>query len=122
MGNTSRKITARGITLVKEFEGFSSTPYVCAAGYPTIGYGHLIKAGEHYSAITMIEAETLLLQDIAASEQAVLRLISVPLTSGQFDAITSFTFNLGAASLQRSSLRIYVNRNQHDDAAKEFMR
>lgn len=46
--------------------------------------------------ITEAEAEELLRRDVQAAENAVLRLIDVPLTDGQFDALVSFTFNLGA--------------------------
>ena len=47
------------------------------------------------------------------AERAVLRLISVSLTDGQFDALVSFNFNLGAGALQRSTLRMKVNRGEH---------
>lgn len=51
-----------------------------------------------------------------------LRLISVPLTDGQFDALVSFTFNLGAGALQRSTLRLKVNRGEHDGVPAELMK
>lgn len=51
-----------------------------------------------------------------------LRLISVPLTDGQFDALVSFTFNLGAGALQRSTLRRKVNRGEHQAVPAEFMK
>ena len=51
-----------------------------------------------------------------------LRLIDVPLTDGQFDALLSFTFNLGAGALQRSTLRRNVNRESHTEVPAEFMR
>lgn len=118
-----RNITQNGIDIIKLFEDFSSTIYICAADYPTIGYGHVIKSDEqgHFSSgITIEQAETLLRQDLATAERAVLRLINVPLTDGQFDALVSFTFNLGAGSLQRSTLRRKVNRGDHDAVPAEF--
>ena len=54
------------------------------------------------------------------AERAVLRLITVPLSDGQFDALVSFTFNLGSGALQRSTLRRKVNRQEYEDAALEF--
>ncbi len=51
-----------------------------------------------------------------------LRLIKVPLTDGQFDALVSFTFNLGSGAFQRSTLRRKVNREEHDEAPEQFMR
>ena len=57
-----------------------------------------------------------------AAERSVLRLISVSLTNGQFDALVSFTFNLGSGALQRSTLRRKVNREEHADVPTEFMK
>ena len=45
-----------------------------------------------------------------------------PLTDGQFDALVSFSFNLGSGALQRSTLRRKVNREEHADVPPEFMR
>ena len=56
------------------------------------------------------------------AERAVLRLIRVRLADDQFDALVSFTFNLGAGALQRSTLRRKVNREEHGEVPPEFMR
>lgn len=118
-----RHVTQEGIDLIKRFEGFSPTVYICPAGYPTIGYGHLVREAERYEqGITEAEAEELLRRDVHAAESAVLRLIDVPLTDGQFDALASFTFNLGAGALQRSTLRRKVNRQAHSEVPEQFMR
>jgi GH24 family phage-related lysozyme (muramidase) len=118
-----RHITEKGIGIIKQFEGFSPTIYICPAGYPTIGYGHVVKPQEreHFAGgITPEQAEALLRQDVQTAEQAVLRLITVPLTDDQFDALVSFTFNLGAGALQRSTLRLKVNRGDHATVPTEF--
>jgi lysozyme len=118
-----RHITQAGLDLIKRFEGFSPTIYICPAGYPTIGYGHVVKPHERdkfASGITPEQAEALLRQDVQTAERAVLRLISVPLTDGQFDALVSFTFNLGAGALQRSTLCRKVNRGDHAAVSAEF--
>ncbi|TNF18452.1 MAG: lysozyme [Vibrionaceae bacterium] len=118
-----RHVTQDGIDLIKRFEGFSATVYICPAGYPTIGYGHLVREAEKYElGITQAEAEDLLRRDVREAENAVLRLIDVPLTDGQFDALVSFTFNLGAGALQRSTLRRKVNRQAHSEVPEQFMR
>jgi lysozyme len=118
-----RHVTQDGIDLIKRFEGFSATVYICPAGYPTIGHGHLVKDSWRYEqGITEAEAEELLRRDVHAAENAVLRLIDVPLTNGQFDALVSFTFNLGAGALQRSTLRRKVNRQAHSEVPEQFMR
>lgn len=118
-----RHITQDGIDLIKRFEGFSRTVYFCPAGYPTIGYGHVVKDGEDFSnGIMEGEAEELLRLDAVIAERAVLRLINVRLTDGQFDALVSFTYNLGGGALQRSTLRRKINREEHAEVPEQFMR
>lgn len=111
--------------MIKRFEGFSPTSYLCPAGYPTIGYGHVVLAYEKdrfAAGITPAEATEFLRKDVGIAERAVLRLISVPLTDGQFDALVSFTFNLGAGALQRSTMRRKLNRGEHDSVSAELMK
>ena len=120
-----RHITSNGLQLIKKFEGFSSKIYLDSAYLPTVGYGHLIKPHEKHlfkNGITEIQAITLLKQDIAVAENAVARLITVPLTDNQFDALVSFTFNLGAGTLQRSTLRAKLNRQEYWSVPAEMMR
>ena len=118
-----RHITDVGLGLIKRFEGFSPTIYICPAGYPTIGYGHVVLPKERArfaDGISEEEGVELLRLDAQIAEAAVVRLIRVPLTDGQFDALVSFTFNLGAGALQRSTLRRRANRGEHEAAAGEF--
>ncbi|MEQ1788846.1 MAG: lysozyme [Rickettsiales bacterium] len=120
-----RHITQAGLDLICRFEGFSPIIYLCPAGYPTIGYGHLITEAnkeQFLDGIDELEALDLLKTDVQKAEQAVLRLINVQLTDGQFDALVSFTFNLGAGALQRSTLRRKVNREEHADVPAELMK
>ena len=118
-----RQITQAGLDLIKKYEGFSATVYVCPAGYPTVGYGHVVRPNEDYSSpVSEAEAELLLRKDAQTAQNAVLRLITVSLTDGQFDALVSFTYNLGGGALQRSTLRSKVNREEHDDVPAEFMK
>ena len=117
-----RHITQEGLNLIKQYEGFSSTIYICPAGYPTIGYGHLVRAGEDFTTLSEKAAEQLLRQDVESAECAVCRLINAPLTDGQFNALVSFTFNLGAGALQRSTLRRKVNRQTHQEVPEQLMR
>jgi lysozyme len=120
-----RHTTDEGINLIKRFEGFSSSIYICPAGYPTIGYGHVVRDGEKHrfaEGIDKAEGEELLRQDVFWAERGVLRLINVPLSDGQFDSLVSFTFNLGTGALQRSTLRRKVNREEHEDVPAQFNR
>ncbi len=65
-----RHITQNGIDLIKRFEGFSAKVYICPAGYPTIGYGHVVKPHEDFSAgINEAQGEELLRQDAQIAER-----------------------------------------------------
>jgi lysozyme len=108
--------------LIQRFEGFSPHAYTCAGGFRTIGYGHRVRTHEDMALITMAQANRLLEEDIGITAQAVARLITVPLKPNQWMALVSFTFNLGAAALQRSTLRAKVNRNDHGDVPREFLK
>jgi lysozyme len=113
-----------GLALIEQFEGFSPTPYLCPAHVWTIGYGHVIREGEQGRLMRVDEpaARALLQQDVGLAERAVARFIRVPLTQNQFDALVSFTFNLGAGALQRSTLRRIINRNEHEAVPVELLR
>jgi len=68
----------------------------------TIGWGHLIKDGEHYEKITEEEGEALFLQDVAVVEDAVRDMVKVPLSQNQFDALVVWTYNFDPAKIRRS--------------------
>ena len=115
-----RHIADKGLNLIKAFESFRAKKYICAGGYPTVGYGHVIRPGETFTTLSESEASDLLAKDVGVAERAVLRLIKVPLSYGQFDALVSFTFNLGSGALQRSTLRSKVNRGEYIEASGVF--
>ena len=120
-----RHLTDDGLALIKRFEGFSPESYICPGGWPTIGYGHVVRDAERErfaDGIDETEAEALLRRDVKTAERAVLRLICVPLADGPFDAFVSFAFNLGGGALQRSTLRRKVNRKEHGAVPTEFRR
>ncbi len=118
-----RHVTEDGLRLIRRFEGFSAVPYLCPAGYLTVGYGHVVKNPDAFrQPITEDEATEILVLDVEKAEKAVLRLITVPLSDGQFDALVSFTFNLGSGALQRSTLRRKINREDHVEVPAEFLR
>ncbi len=117
------KLSAAGLELLKKAEGFRSRTYEDLANRPTIGYGHLLGPLDACSGtITLQEAETLLLQDVSQAEQAVTRMVEVPLTQGQFDALVDFTFNLGAERLRESTLLAKLNDGDCNAAAMELLR
>ena len=116
------KMGEKGIDLIKYFEGFRSTVYLCAAGVPTLGFGSTHGITMDSPSITEEEGLELLMLDIAKFERGVNRLIDASLNQNQFDALTSFAFNLGNGSLQASTLRKKVNREDYEGAADEFPR
>ena len=112
-----------GRTLIQAFEGFSPTVYICPAGYPTVGYGHVVQPGETFDApLTPEEGDALLARDLPRYELAVCRLIEVALSDPCFDALVSFTFNLGEGALQASTLRRLVNAGRSAEAGPQFDR
>lgn len=117
-----RKTPPQGIELIKYFEGYSSKEYLCPAGYRTIGYGHKCLDGEIYNVICQEFALQLLMIDLQNFEFAVLRNIDVPLSDNQYAALISFTYNLGPAALQRSTLRQKINYGDYDEITSEFLR
>lgn len=116
------KIGKKGVDLIKHFEGFSPTVYLCPAGVATLGFGSTHGITMDSPPITEKEGLELLMLDIAKFERAVGRLITAPLNQNQFDALTSFAFNLGGGALQQSTLRRRVNREDYEGAAEEFPR
>ena len=116
------KTSEAGIEIIKRFEGFSPIPYLCPAGYNTIGYGHLIKQDEVFESITLTEAEELLIKDLRKAENTVKQLIYQPLNENQFSALVSFVYNLGGGALQASTLRIKLNRDGVEGLEGEFLK
>lgn len=116
------KSSAEIVEIIKNFEGLRTTAYSCPGGYKTIGYGHKLPANSLCNEISIEEAAALLLDDIREVEKSVQRNINIMLKQSQFDALVSFTFNVGSASLQRSTLRQKINRQEHAQVPGEFMR
>lgn len=117
-------ITIEGINIIKQYEGFSSTSYICPGGKKTIGYGHVIKDDEKFEEpISEFEATQILLEDIKIAEKAVKRHLKIStLNNNQFSALVSFTFNLGEGNFARSTLLKQVNAENKMLAALEFVK
>lgn len=116
------KISPEGIKLIKHFEGLRLKTYYCSANVLTIGYGSTGAHVKEGMVITEQEAEELLRRDLKRFEVGVLKLISYPLSQFMFDALVAFSFNLGLGCLQRSTLRMKLNRGEVWDAANEFLK
>ena len=119
------KISQAGVDLIKRFEGCKLKPYLCPAGYWTVGYGHVIGNGKtkpEKQLYTQEEVNELLRTDLARFEQGVLRYCPVHLTQFEFDSLVSFSFNLGLGVLQRSTLRRKILRQDKQAAARNILK
>ena len=115
------------LELIKESEGFSSTPYLCPAKIPTIGYGSTKypdgrKVSLSDNPITKEEATTYLRFDVVDAEKLVTKTVTVPLTQGQFDALVDFVYNLGSGALLSSTLLKVLNNGDYSTANNEFLK
>jgi lysozyme len=119
-------INASGLSIIRRFEGLRLEPYLCPAGIPSIGYGAVRIGGRKVTLktrpISKSRADELLGEQVRTFEQAVVRLISSPLTWNEFSSLVSFCYNVGAGALQRSTLRQKLNRGDYLGAANQFGR
>ena len=133
------KVSHRLTELVKHHEGVRTKPYRCPALLWTVGVGHVIDPN-HIKVpfeqrkslpipdgwdriLTMAEVDAILAQDLARFERGVARLCPAAVgRQGVFDALVSFSFNVGLGNLQRSGLRMKTNRGEFEEAADEFMK
>jgi lysozyme len=116
------KISENGLALIQHYEGCRLSAYTDSAGIPTIGYGHTkgVQMGDVCSDTQALEW---LAQDVTSAEECVtLCTASVRLTQNEFDALVSFTFNLGCAALRNSTLLRKLNAGDRNGAAVEFGR
>ena len=112
--------------MIKHHEGFVRKPYQDPIGLWTVGVGHLIGDGKSLSkewkgkVLTEEEVDELLFEDLERFEIGIQRLTKVPLTQSQFDALVSFSFNVGLGNFQSSTLRSKLNRGDYEGASNEF--
>ena len=118
---------ARGLDIIKAFEGWSSTPYLCPAGIWTIGWGATKSldgspVAKDSPEISKTEGEALLRMELRHAERAIRLLVKVPLNQNQFSSMCSWTYNLGSSRLQSSTLRAKLNRGDYEGAGQEFLK
>jgi len=115
------KLSATGLALIKKEEAFMARRYLCAAGKPTIGYGHVILPAEaRYNTATLTEAEAsaLLQADVDKKYGAhVAKSLTRAVTQNQFDAMVSLCFNIGTAGFSKSSVLRLANVGTTDKVA-----
>lgn len=131
------KVSQKCINQIKQDEGVRNKPYQCPALLWTVGVGHVIdpnhakvKLADRKQlpipagwnrVLSGEEIDNILRNDLNRFESGVIRLVKVPLTQGQFDALVSFSFNVGLGNLQNSTLRMKINRGDYVGAAEQFL-
>lgn len=125
---TPTTVSPSGIGLIKKFEGLHKQTsegdvraYRCPAGRWSIGWGHCkgVKSGMR---ATVEECEQFLQEDLNEAGNVVTRLVHVPLTQHQFDALASFIFNLGQGNFAESTLLRKLNQGLYDEVPEQLMR
>ena len=131
------KVSKECINMIKHHEGVRFRPYRCPALLWTVGVGHVIDPS-HIKVplndrknlpipdgwdrqLSATEVDDILAADLASFERGVLRLCPSGLTQSRFDALVSFSFNVGLGNLQRSTIRQKHNRGDFEGAAEAFM-
>lgn len=115
------QINAKGLRLLKSFEGLRLNAYQDAVGVWTIGYG--TTSGVYPGMqITEAKAEEFLRRDLRRFEAAVSDLVTVPLNEDQFSALVSFTYNVGEGALESSTLLRLLNQRDYQGAADQLLR
>ena len=110
-----------GIELIKDFEGRRLVAYQDSVGVWTIGYGHT-KTAHEGRLIIKSTADRLLAEDLAEFEKYVEEYVTVTLTQNQFDALVSWTFNLGPGNLQESTMLRKLNQGLYTEVPDEMRR
>tara|TARA_Y100001951_G_C11261875_1_gene253002 strand:- start:782 stop:1237 length:456 start_codon:yes stop_codon:yes gene_type:complete len=115
------EISQEGLSLIKKFEGCKLQSYKCAAGVWTIGYGST-NGIEEGMKISQERADMLLLEDVEIFEEAVNELVKVPLEQNQYDALVTWTFNLGPTNLKNSTLLKVLNNKEYENVPEQIKR
>lgn len=130
------KISDKCLEMIRHHEGVRYRPYKCPARLHTVGVGHVLypeqgklpldRRGDYAlldkdnRQFSKEEVDGILRNDLARFERGVAQYCPVSLSQGQFDALVSFSFNVGLGTLQRSTLRQKILRG--DAAEDEFLR
>jgi len=130
------QMSQHGLDLIKQWEGFELKVYKDSAGFPTIGVGHLLTKSEltsgkivingvpvqYAGGLTNQQVLDLLSQDVSPAAQTVTNSVKVTLDQNQFDALTSFTFNVGGGAFTGSTLLKLLNQSQYDQVPAQLRR
>lgn len=118
---SGKTIGRKGLNTIKHFEGLRLKAYQDSVGIWTIGYGHTrgVKRGDR---ISTKKANAYLIKDVRNAEWAVNRYVKVRISQDQFDALVSWTFNLGSGNLRSSTMLKKLNKRRFDRVPCEMIR
>lgn len=112
-----RTVTPEAVRFIKTTESFSAKKYVCPAGKPTIGYGHVLLPSERMTFVTELEATDIFLSDLHKTERALGAKLDGIGTEGQFDALVSLAFNYGVSRTVASTAVKRLKAGNDDETA-----
>jgi len=115
------KISKEGISLLKKFEGCKLEAYLDAVDVPTIAYGRT-KEVQMGDTCTQQQAEDWLEEELVEYEGYVEKAVTVPLEQNQFDALVSWTYNLGPSNLNKSTALKLLNMSEYDGVPAQLKR
>ncbi|MGP6445929.1 lysozyme [Rahnella aceris] len=120
-GYSSLQVSEEGLRLITDFEGCQLQPYQCNAGVWTSGIGHTasVKPAQE---VTEHQAAENLLGDIQQTERAVKKCMPVIMPQPVFDAVVSFSFNVGTGAACKSTLAFFINQQQWQQACDQLPR
>ncbi len=117
-------LSEEGLNFIKRKEGLKPEMYLDSAGHRTIGYGHRVLPNEIEEFRTSIDgnrALQLLARDVEWAEKAVRRSVKVPLSQQQYDALVSFTYNIGHNGFKESTALKRLNEGEYAQAADAML-
>ena len=121
MTSLNMQYSLAGEHLTESFESCRFVAYQDSKGVWTIGWGHA-RGVQEGDTCTQEQADAWLLEDVQEAVDAVNRLVTVPLTQAQFDALVDFTFNAGEGNFASSTMLRLLNAGDYDGADAEFKR
>lgn len=123
-------ISDKGVKFIASYEGYEPNLYNDAANHCTIGYGHLLHFGpcneldkkSYPNGVNKSQSLALLKKDAQTAVKGVRRSVKVDLNQGEFDALVSWTFNLGEGNLKSSTMLKKLNKGEYAEIPKEMNR
>ena len=118
----SFSISNNGLNIIKEYEGFYKYKYWDYAQY-SIGYGSFCYSWEYSNGITKDQAHNLLVSELKSHEKSVNNYISkykIPINQNQYDALVSFTYNVGSGWMSNSTLSTYLKNGIYNYSANDY--